>query len=149
TVAPEAPVLPSVVRHRISSPTPPANEDDDFIISSFSTSDRPGSREHFVLGDRVDEADETGGDDDQQDDDTLREGVATAIYVEPRTDIGPRARPPAFLRERDSVWQRCMRVLWGVLSLVSTLCALLFLIYIFRVQIANSVPALRPMLEQA
>ncbi|MDS1140365.1 zinc-ribbon and DUF3426 domain-containing protein [Pusillimonas sp. SM2304] len=69
------------------------------------------------------------------------------IYVEPRHDEA-RARPPEFLSERAGP-SGVMRLLWRVLVLLGMVLLLGQLAYVYRVQIANNVPMLRPVLERA
>ena len=81
----------------------------------------------------------------------LRQEPAESIYVAPE-----RARKPA----EGAPWNErpdhdtppfsgVMRVVWGVLILAGIIMLLAQLIYVYRAQIANNIPMLRPALERA
>lgn len=71
-----------------------------------------------------------------------------AVYAEPRR--GDDAEPlPEFLETRNRRWRSALRMFWGVLSLFGLVVLLGQLAYIYRGQIADHSPELRPMLQQA
>lgn len=106
-----------------------------------------------------------------------RQAPSGGIYVEPRrdgADAGSRsaesrpieaqpiearpvaARPNAarsigteFIAPERSAYDGIVRVFWSVLIVAGLLLLACQLVYVYRAQIANTVPALRPMLEQA
>lgn len=78
----------------------------------------------------------------------IARGSRPAVYVEPRR--GDAAEPlPEFLETRDRRWRRALRMFWGVLSLLGLAVLLAQLAYIYRGQIADHSPELRPVLQQA
>ncbi|MCC2597051.1 DUF3426 domain-containing protein [Pusillimonas sp. MFBS29] len=78
----------------------------------------------------------------------------SGLYVEPRRDSGGSRHPDkargASALEHDGAHRGSMgRLLWGVLVLLGVLLLLAQLVYVYRAPIANNVPALRPVLENA
>ncbi|MFA5489011.1 MAG: zinc-ribbon and DUF3426 domain-containing protein [Candidimonas sp.] len=162
---PEEPILPSVVRHRISDARAGTEPGGDFTVSlpagnaslspepRFSLRERDAfheaGREHFVFGRAEDDDAEQDDGESELGDDTREDRDERALYLEPRADSGRRARAPAFLDEKIGFSRRLMRVVWRILAVMAILCALLLLVYVYRVQIANSAPVLRPVLEKA
>lgn len=70
------------------------------------------------------------------------------FYVEPRPPHqSGRARPTSF-EERPSI-SRWMAPVWGVLALCGMALLVAQGLYIYRAQLANNFPSLRPMLEEA
>lgn len=162
---PAEPVLPSVVRHRVpDSRLRDEPDSGDFTISlptgasplrpepMFSVREREAghgsARDHFVSGDA--QYDDAPRDEDEALEETQDDPDEQTFYVEPRADIGRRTQTPAFLKEgQKSFSHRLMKLVWRVLALLAVVLALIMLVYVYRVQIANSAPVFRPMLENA
>ncbi|MBV6305370.1 DUF3426 domain-containing protein [Candidimonas humi] len=70
-----------------------------------------------------------------------------SVYIEPRRDEAEESLPE-FLETRDRRWRGVLRVFWGGLSLLALLALLGQLAYIYRGQIADHSPELRPLLQQ-
>lgn len=84
-----------------------------------------------------------------------REGVVlddeavSGIHVEPRRHApGRDANLPRFMRAPHSGFDIFMRLLWGGLTTLALVLLLLQAGYVYRAQLANSVPALRGPLQQ-
>ncbi|MFY1877137.1 DUF3426 domain-containing protein [Achromobacter xylosoxidans] len=94
-------------------------------------------------------------DDDDQDADDRRDldGAAEPILGDTRTryssatDVG--RAPPEFLDQDRQERHGLLRKLWGYACLIGLLALGLQLLYVYRIDIANSVPVLRPALEAA
>ncbi|MFY4261875.1 DUF3426 domain-containing protein [Achromobacter xylosoxidans] len=94
-------------------------------------------------------------DDDDQDADDRRDldGAAEPILGDTRTryssatDVG--RAPPEFLDQDRQERHGLLRKLWGYACLIGLLALGLQLLYVYRIDIANSVPVLRPVLEAA
>lgn len=69
------------------------------------------------------------------------------IYLPPRDPDNPVL--PGFLGEEESEPSRGFRVVWWVLIIVGLFVLLAQLLFVYRVAIANYMPSLRPVLEQA
>lgn len=88
--------------------------------------------------DESDEPDESADYSDSNDD---------GLYMEPRAGHRSRAREELFDGpRRQSGW---LSLVWAVLSILGLLILLLQGAYVYRAQLANSFPTLRPMLESA
>ena len=72
----------------------------------------------------------------------------STIYVEPRR--GDADEPlPEFLETRGRRWRSALRMFWGVLTLLALVVLLAQFVYVYRGQIADHSPELRPMLQRA
>lgn len=93
--------------------------------------------ERFAIGNS--EADAVDGAIDASSDD--------ALYIEPRAGHRSRGRPELF----DGVQRRrgWLTLVWGILCIIGLATLLLQGVYVYRAQLANNFPQLRPMLEQA
>lgn len=78
-------------------------------------------------------------------------GPASTIYVEPRTSAQADGdnRISNFMAEEAPHRGAAAKVLWGVLIVAGLLLLLAQLAYVYRAQIANQIPALRPILARA
>lgn len=81
-------------------------------------------------------------------------GAAPAgpIYVEPRRPAhapAPADQSDDYLDGSATVFSSWARVFWGVLVVAGLLLLAAQALYVYRAQIANQIPSLRPMLEQA
>lgn len=100
-----------------------------------------------IGGDRAETHRGRPGPDSVPDDRT-----ATSFYMEPRHEaLPPHALRPAIDAGAGgaSAGARLLRSFWTVLVVVGLLVLLAQLAYIYRAQVANSVPVLRPLLERA
>lgn len=103
-----------------------------------------------------------GGDDEiaprQHDDEDADDAHGLAAAAEPilgdartryssATDVG--RAPPEFLDQDRQERRGLLRKVWGYACLLGLLALGLQLLYVYRIDIANSVPALRPALEAA
>lgn len=142
-------------------PTPPAQPHDAFTISSRPPDNDPAFGEpEFHLGSIVSapvrpeptvesvhaepaaaKAQRAG----------LRQESAESIYIPPERARKPaEAAPWSAGADHDApAFSGVMRVIWGVLILAGLAVLLAQLVYIYRAQIANNIPMLRPALEQA
>lgn len=90
-------------------------------------------------------------DDEYEDEDDLDHGAHEPVLGDTRTryssatDVG--RAPPEFLDQDRIERSGFMRKLWGYACLVGLIVLALQLLYAYRTDIANSVPALRPVLE--
>ncbi len=72
------------------------------------------------------------------------------LYVEPRRPQASKDEAePEFFDGRASGYARIIKLLWSVLIVAGLLLLLVQLTYVYRSQIANQIPALRPVLTQA
>lgn len=83
-----------------------------------------------------------------------RETLATGpksngVYIEPRSVRVERQDFAADTHERRSMGSLLARAAWRVLIVLGVAVLLAQLVYVYRVQIANQVPVVRPMLETA
>jgi len=175
--APDAPEpsvsMPSVLRqrplphepvHHISAPK--AGPEPAFTISTPSRATAPvsGQAPAFHLGQqghvqsrpeptvgaaRVETAEPVLHSSDDYHD--LR---ASGLYVEPRHGAGggrsvDNVRSAGKTEHDDAAQGSMLRLLWGALVFLGVLLLLAQLAYVYRAQIANNVPALRPVLERA
>lgn len=87
--------------------------------------------------------------DDGRDLDTAAEPILgdTRTRYSSATDVG--RAPPEFLDEDRQQRRGVLRKLWGYTCLIGLLALGLQLLYVYRIDIANSVPALRPAFEAA
>ncbi|CAB3709722.1 hypothetical protein LMG1866_03027 [Achromobacter ruhlandii] len=125
---PVRPAEPVFVVRNDARPTPPGDEDDDDI----------DQRHH---------------DDEDADDRRGLDDAAEPILGDTRTryssatDVG--RAPPEFLDEDRQQRRGLLRKVWGYACLIGLLALGLQLLYVYRIDIANSVPVLRPALEAA
>ncbi|NMK47646.1 DUF3426 domain-containing protein [Achromobacter sp. Bel] len=89
------------------------------------------------------------GDDDDELDDETREPVLgdTRTRYSSATDVG--RAPPEFLDQDRQERRGLLRKVWGYACLVGLIALGLQMVYAYRTDIANSVPALRPVLDVA
>lgn len=154
------PAMPSVLRQRkakqepvftaapVAAPGRPASASSGQPTFSISTPPR-----------------DTGSNPGARRDPVLRAGVAVParpepaisakrvangpIYVEPRGHAdGPDVPMPEFLG-REGQYHGAIKLFWSVLTVAGLLLLLAQLTYVYRSQIANQIPALRPALTQA
>ncbi|WP_149398847.1 DUF3426 domain-containing protein [Pusillimonas sp. ANT_WB101] len=83
-----------------------------------------------------------------------RETLATSaksdgVYIEPRSVRVESQDFAADTHERSSMGSMLARAAWRVLTVLGVAVLLAQLVYVYRVQIANQVPLVRPMLETA
>ncbi|WP_233583222.1 DUF3426 domain-containing protein [Candidimonas sp. SYP-B2681] len=72
------------------------------------------------------------------------------LYVEPRRPyVSKEPDAPKFLNDRAPGYAGVLKLLWSVLIVIGLLLLLAQLAYVYRSQIANQIPALRPVLTQA
>ena len=78
---------------------------------------------------------------------------AASVYVEPRRDddaeAGSRSGGADFLGPERPAYHGVVRAFWVVLIAVGLILLLAQLLYVYRAQIANNVPVLRPVFEKA
>ncbi len=74
-------------------------------------------------------------------------GSVDSLYVEPRSVQGPQLLPDFLDTHAGS--SGFARLLWGGLALLSAVLLIGQAAYVYRVQVASQIPALRPLLEQA
>jgi hypothetical protein len=77
---------------------------------------------------------------------------AASIYVEPRRDDAESESWPGgtdFAGPERPAFYGIVRAIWAVLIIVGLVLLLAQLLYVYRAQIANNVPVLRPVLEKA
>ncbi|GAB2893561.1 zinc-ribbon and DUF3426 domain-containing protein [Paralcaligenes ginsengisoli] len=74
---------------------------------------------------------------------------APEIYIEPRRADEDQLPLPAFLDERYERRHGFARVFWGALCLMALAVLLAQVVYVYRANIANHSPALRPILTKA
>jgi hypothetical protein len=77
---------------------------------------------------------------------------AGGIYVEPRRDGADAASGSGaadFIGPERPAWYGIVRVFWSVLIAAGLVLLLAQLLYVYRAQIANTVPVFRPVLERA
>ncbi len=92
-------------------------------------------------------------DDEYEDEDDLEHGDREPVLGDTRTryssatDVG--RAPPEFLDQDRIERSGFVRKLWGYACLAGLIVLALQLLYAYRTEIANSVPALRPVLEAA
>ncbi|KRA02939.1 DUF3426 domain-containing protein [Achromobacter sp. Root565] len=92
-------------------------------------------------------------DDEYEDEDDLERGAHEPVLGDTRTryssatDVG--RAPPEFLDQDRIERSGFLRKLWGYACLAGLIVLALQLLYAYRTEIANSVPALRPVLEAA
>ncbi|AUA55120.1 MJ0042 family finger-like domain [Achromobacter spanius] len=91
-----------------------------------------------------DRHDDLGDDRDLDDDREPVLGEARTRYSS-ATDVG--RAPPEFLDQDRSERRGLMRKIWGYACLLGLIALGLQLLYVYRTDIANSAPALRPVLE--
>jgi predicted Zn finger-like uncharacterized protein len=137
---PAAKAMPRVVRAR-SSPMESGHEATSFRIGS---PDAAAGRPEPVAAVRVTSAPAV---DFSRDADRTGE----AVYVEPRRERteGRHALLSDFLPGDQTRGAGVVRFLWSVLILAGLVLLVAQAAYVYRVQIASSVPALRPLLERA
>ena len=111
-------------------------------------------RDDFRDDERDDERDierDIERDDDYEDEDDRDHGAHEPVLGDTRTryssatDVG--RAPPEFLDQDRIERSGFVRKLWGYACLVGLIVLALQLLYAYRTDIANSVPALRPVLE--
>jgi len=123
---------------------------DDHYLDDDSLDDRPDGLRDDHRDDRPHEyrirADEDA--DDELDDDTREPvlGEARTRYSS-ATDVG--RAPPEFLDQDRQARRGLLRKVWGYACLLGLIALGLQLVYAYRTDIANSVPALRPVLDVA
>ena len=104
-----------------------------------------------ALDDGRGHADEDATDFEDADGDALQDGAPVLGESRTRyssaTDVG--RAPPEFLDQDRQARRGLLRRLWGYGCLLGLIALGLQLLYAYRVDIANSVPALRPALEAA
>lgn len=104
-----------------------------------------------ALDDGRGHADEDATDFEHADGDALQDGAPVLGESRTRyssaTDVG--RAPPEFLDQDRQARRGLLRRLWGYGCLLGLIALGLQLLYAYRVDIANSVPALRPALEAA
>lgn len=71
-----------------------------------------------------------------------------SMYIDPRTSLHDDAPIPEFLGDEPR-FRSAIRLFWGVLTIAGLLLLFAQLMYVYRAQIANQIPALRPVLTQA
>ncbi|MCS3509747.1 DUF3426 domain-containing protein [Achromobacter sp. JUb104] len=122
-----------------------ASRDNEPIIK-WDDRDAPDDHDSRDDGDDRD-LDEDRDHDDDRDLDDDREpvlGEARTRYSS-ATDVG--RAPPEFLDQDRSERRGLMRKIWGYACLLGLIALGLQLLYVYRTDIANSAPALRPVLE--
>jgi predicted Zn finger-like uncharacterized protein len=79
------------------------------------------------------------------------DGLAPQIYVEPRRPVSAAddALAPAFLDGDTAAGRSSARIVWAALLIMGLALLLAQLAYVYRAQIANQVPFVRPVLERA
>ncbi|HUG59730.1 MAG TPA: zinc-ribbon and DUF3426 domain-containing protein [Candidimonas sp.] len=77
-----------------------------------------------------------------------RHAPGQSIYIEPRSPTDDDAPIPEFLG-RDTRFRSVAKLFWGVLTVAGLVLLLAQSVYVYRAQIANQIPALRPALTQA
>ncbi|NYT63444.1 DUF3426 domain-containing protein [Alcaligenaceae bacterium] len=154
--APE-PVMPSVLRQRqrqtkhepvfIVEPAPDrSGSASSPVAPAFRISTEP---HNAASGVRRDPVISTSADTPGEPALAARPTVRAPIYVEPRVQSGnDDALVPEFL-EREGRYQGAIRLFWSVLTVAGMLLLLAQLAYVYRSQIANQIPALRPALTEA
>ncbi|MFJ3464818.1 DUF3426 domain-containing protein [Achromobacter spanius] len=111
------------------------------------------SPRHDVDDDFHDDVRDIERDDEYEDEDDLKRGAHEPVLGDTRTryssatDVG--RAPPEFLDQDRIERSGFVRKLWGYACLAGLIVLALQLLYAYRTEIANSVPALRPVLEAA
>ena len=106
-----------------------------------------------IRADRRVDVRDTERDDEYENEDDLDHGAHEPVLGDTRTryssatDVG--RAPPEFLDQDRIERSGLVRRLWGYACLVGLIALGLQLLYVYRTDIANSVPALRPVLEAA
>lgn len=115
------------------------------------TDDRHNGRHDGRHDDLHDDVRDIERDDEYEDEDDLDHGAHEPVLGDTRTryssatDVG--RAPPEFLDQDRIERSGFMRKMWGYACLVGLIVLALQLLYAYRTDIANSVPALRPVLE--
>jgi len=144
------PVEPSFAADDARNGADGADDADDHYLDDDSLDDRPDGLRDDHRDDRPHEyrirADEDA--DDELDDDTREPvlGEARTRYSS-ATDVG--RAPPEFLDQDRQARRGLLRKVWGYACLLGLIALGLQLVYAYRTDIANSVPALRPVLDVA
>ncbi|NYT80126.1 DUF3426 domain-containing protein [Alcaligenaceae bacterium] len=143
-------------------PAPAARHAEDvgtgrFTISATAGAQAPDSRQDPVF--KIGASDPEHGAKEPSVGPVVAASTATdprigggSIYIEPRRRAPASAPGPErdeFLEGHAAGSSSLARVFWGVLILSGLLLLAGQALYVYRAQIANQVPALRPMLEQA
>lgn len=154
------PVIDWDARRRGAAPAEPSfaarDDEDDHDLEDDRSGGRPGGHrddfdEHEDRGDDHprDYRIRGDGDDDDERDDETREPVLgeTRTRYSSATDVG--RAPPEFLDQDRQERRGLLRKVWGYACLAGLIALGLQMVYAYRTDIANSVPALRPVLEVA
>lgn len=144
TEAAAEPQVPSVVRQRSDMRATPAAAGPSFTVS--------GARARQAATQRTEPG--MGSDDPQADDVPFghelddQAGTGGALFVEPHVARRSGRHKPEFLsdRQRRRDW---MAPVWAILSICGLVLLLLQGVYVYRSQLANNFPGLRPSLEAA
>ncbi|AVJ26165.1 DUF3426 domain-containing protein [Achromobacter spanius] len=108
---------------------------------------------HDISDDLHDDVRDIERDDEYEDEDDLERGAHEPVLGDTRTryssatDVG--RAPPEFLDQDRIERSGFVRKLWGYACVAGLIVLALQLLYAYRTEIANSVPALRPVLEAA